>query len=177
MIKNKLLWLGLISILLVTACQNQAQPESSANTSLALMLEDSITDYLVTNIGITSFGGEAFCAYELLDAEPATEGNLYIWALCQEYDVEHGSLTTGSGISLPVALQTQAKNDHYEIIGHLVPGDGTYYGPDVRAIFPKSSWPQIMPQDEDEINQYNSRANKLMQDTLMQARLSNSIED
>lgn len=176
MIKKKLLWIGLISILLVTACQNQAQPEPSANTSLALMLDDSITDYLVTNIGITSFGGETFCAYELLNAARATEGNIYIWALCLEYYSEQGSLATGSGISLPVALQTQKKNDHTEIIGHLVPRDGTYYGPDVRAIFPNSSWPQIMPRNEDEINQYNSRANELQEETRMQAGETYLIE-
>jgi hypothetical protein len=173
----KLRWLCLIAVLLVTGCQSQEQPEPPANSSLVLMREESINDYLATHIGITSRGGEVYCAYDLLDAGRATQGKLYIWALCLEYDVEHGSLTTGSGISLPVALQIQENNDHYEIIGHLVPGDGEYYGPDVRSIFPRSTWPQIMPENEAEINQYNSRANELMQDTLMQARLSNSIED
>lgn len=174
---SKLLWLGLITILLVAGCQSQEQPEPPANSSLVLMLEESINDYLATHIGITSRGGDVYCAYELLDAGRATQGKLYIWALCQEYDVEQGSLKTGSGISLPVALQIQEKNGLTEIIGHLVPRDGEYYGPDVRSIFPRSSWPQIMPQNEAGINQYNSRANELMQETLMQARLSNSIED
>ena len=177
MSKNKLCWLGLIAILLVTGCQSKGLFQPPANSSQALMLEESITDYLVTNIGITSFGGEAFCAHEFLDAERATQGNIYIWALCQEYSLEHGSLTTGSGISLPVALQTQENNDHAEIIGHLVPGDGSYYGPDVRSIFPKKFWPQIMPQNNDEINQYNSRANKLQEETRMQAEVYYSIED
>ncbi len=177
MSKNKLQWLGLIAVLLVAGCQSQEPPEPLANSTPALMLEESINDYLVINIGITSQSGEIFCAHEFLDAGRATDGNIYIWALCQEYYVEQDSLTTGSGISLPVALQTQAKNDHYEIIEHLVPGDGTYYGPDVRAIFPKSSWPQIMPANEDEINQYNDRANELMLDTRMQAGEYYSIED
>ena len=73
---------------------------------------------------------------------------------CQEYYLEQESLTPSSGVSLPVALQVQEKNGHYEIMSHLFPRDGTYYGPDVRATFPQSTWSQIMPQGEDEVNQY-----------------------
>ena len=111
-----------------------------------------------------------FCAYEPLNAVQGAEGMIYLWALCQEYYLEQESLIPGSGVSLPVALRIQEKNGHYEIIGHLVPRDGTYYGPDVRATFPQNTWSQIMPQGEDEISQYNYRANKLKKDTEMKAR-------
>ena len=134
------------------------------------MQVENIEDYLVINIGISAFGGKVFCAYEPLNAEQGVEDKIYLWALCQEYYLEQESLMPGTGVSLPVALQIQEKNGHYEVIDHIVPRDGTYYGPDVQATFPRSTWSQIMPQGDDEINQYNYRVNELEKDTEMQAR-------
>jgi len=163
-------WLSFIVIILLIGCQPKEQDGISITASGSISQVENIEDYLVTNIGLSSFGGEVFCAYEPLNAVQGGEGKIYLWALCQEYYLEQESLILGSGVSLPVTLRIQAKSGHYEIVGHLVPRNGTYYGPDVRATFPQSTWSQIMPQGEDEISQYNYRANKLEKDTEMKAR-------
>ena len=161
MARKKLWWLSFIVVILLVGCQPEKHDDSSITASGNIPRVENIEDYLVTNIGISAFGGEVFCAYEPLKTEQGVEGTIYIWALCLEYYLEQGSLIPGSGVSSPVALRIQEKNGHYEVIGHLVPRDGTYYGPDVRAIFPPGAWSQI----------YYYRGSKLEEDTEMKARL------
>ena len=172
--KNRLKWFYLMAILLCTGCQFKAQPESPA---IDPHLDGIINGYLVENIGIKGFDGEVFCAYETLEAGWSTKGEIYLWVLCLEYYWGQGSLVSGSGISLPVALQTHLDNDQLKITGHLIPRDGTYYGPDVREIFPRRAWSQILPNNEDQINRYNQRAEELTEETLLKAREYYSIED
>jgi len=168
--KKRLGWLSGIVIILLVGCQPGEQDDNSIAAFGNILQVENIEDYLVLNVGISAFGGKVFCAYESLNAELGADDKIYLWALCQEYYLEQESLIPGSGVSLPVALQIQEKNSHYKVIDHLAPRDGTYYGPDVRATFPQSTWSQIMPQGDDEINQYNYRANELEKDTEMQAR-------
>lgn len=176
MVRKRLWRLLCIAIILLVGCQLKEKDDNSISASKDISQVENIEDYLVTNIGISAFDGKVFCAYEPLNAEQGAESKIYLWALCQEYYLEQGSLTPGSGVSLPVALQIQEKNGRYEVIDHLVPRDGTYYGPDVQATFPQSTWSQIMPQNDDEINQYNYRANELEKDTEMQARAYYGID-
>ncbi len=160
-IKRSRIWI--IILLFTTSCL--AQP--SANLPTDPFLNESITTYLVEEVGINGFGGEVFCAFEYLDSNKDADGNIFIWALCQEYYLAGDSITEGSGTSLPVALQTQSANGQVVIIGHRVPGDGSYYGPDVREIFPRSTWSQIMPKKGEGLNQYNLRASELSNETRM----------
>lgn len=177
MFKIKPGWFGWMAFLLVAGCQSIGPLNPSANPTLDPILDESVNDYLVNHIGFTSHDGTVFCAYELLNVARAPEGDIYLWALCQEYYLDQGSLTPGGGISLPVALQKQENNERPEIVGHLIPGDGSHYGPDVRVIFPRSTWKQIMPQGEEGINQYNTRASRLQEETRQQAREYYSMDD
>jgi hypothetical protein len=161
---------ALIVIVLLVGCQPDEQDGRSITASRSISRVKNIEGYLVANVGISAFGGEVFCAYEPLNAVQVAKGKIYLWALCQEYYLEQELLIPGSGVSIPVALRIQEKNGHYEIMGHVVPRDGTYYGPDVRATFPRSTWHQIMPRSEDEMNQYSYRVNRLEQDVEMKAR-------
>lgn len=176
MAKKILVWLCVITVFFNAGCQAAGINELRNEDFTDPEVEESINDYLVEHVAITGFGGLAFCGHELLNADQGKEGFLYLWALCQEYHLEQGPLTDGSGISLPVALQIEPKDHQIEIIGHLIPRDGSYYGPDVRDIFPKSTWSQIMPENEQEINQYNSRANELMRETRMKAKWEYNTE-
>lgn len=176
MSKSSLVFITAIAALLIAGCQCVAQLKPLDDVLSDPMLEERINDYLVENVSIIGFGGEAYCAYEYLNADQGGDGEIYIWVLCQEFYLDQGSVVEGSGISLPVALQTEEKNDQLEVIGHLVPRDGTYYGPDVRTIFPISTWPQIMPQNEEETDQYNYRADKLMEETRLKARLDYQLK-
>ena len=163
---NKLWWLSFIVVILLVGCGSDNHDDISTTDSEYILQVENIEDYLDTTIGISAFGGEVFCAYEPLKTEQGFEGTIYIWALCLEYYLEQGSLMTGSGISLPVALRIQGKNGQYEVVGHLVPRDGTYYGPDVRSIFPPSIWSQI----------YDYRGSKLEEYTEVKARLYYGID-
>jgi len=170
MARKRLGWFSCIVILLLVGCQLEKQDANSITGSGIISQTENIEDYLVTNIGISAFGGKVFCAYEPLNVEQGVEGKLYLWTLCQEYYLEQESLIPGSGVSCPVVLRIQEKNDHYEVVGHLAPRNGTYYGPDVRATFPQSTWRQILSQGDDQVNLYNYRANELEKATEIQAR-------
>jgi hypothetical protein len=150
-----------IIIFLLAGCT----PEEHGETNLSGQIEqvENIESYLATHIGISGFEGTVFCAYEALDAKQNEGGMMYVWAMCLEYYLEQDALTLGSGVSVPVALQVEQINNHYEIVGHVTPRDGTFYGEDVRASFPQSAWVQIMPENEDEIDAYNSRVERLEQ--------------
>jgi hypothetical protein len=170
MVSKKLWRLSFIAVILLTGCQSGKHEDRSIAASEIISQVENIKDYFVTNIGITGFSGEVFCSYEPLNTEQGANSKIYLWALCQEYYLEQGALIPGSGISLPVSLRIQVKNDHYQVTDHLAPRDGTYYGPDVQAIFPPSTWSQILPKGKNEINQYSYRANKLEKVTKMQAK-------
>ena len=161
MASKRLWWHSFILVILLVGCQPEKQDSGSISASGSIPQVENIEDYLVTNIGISAFDGQVFCAYEPLNAQQGAEGEIYLWALCLEYYLEQESLVPGSGISVPVALRIQEKNGHHEVIDHLVPRDGTYYGPDVRAIFPPSAWSQI----------YGYRGSELEKDAEMKARL------
>ena len=170
MSRRRLWWLSYFMIILLVGCRSEEQDNSLIIASGDILQVENIGDYLVTNVGVSTFGGEVFCAYETLNGMKGADGKIYVWALCQEYYLEQESLILGSGVSSPVALRIQEKNGHYEVIDHLVPRDGIYYGSDVQATFPENTWSQILPQGYDGINQYNYRANELEKDIEMQAR-------
>lgn len=170
MVRKKLWRFSFIAAILLIGCQSEKLENSSIASTKTISQVENIEDYLITNIGISAFGGEIFCAYEPLNAEQGAESKIYLWTLCQEYYLEQESLIIGSGVSLPVVLRIQEKYGHYEVTDHLAPREGTYYEPDVRATFSQSTWSQILPQSNDEIQQYNYRVEKLQKDTEMQAR-------
>jgi hypothetical protein len=144
---SKLWWLIFIASVLLVGCGSDNHEEFSIIDSEYILQVENIEKYLDTVIGISAFGGEVFCAYEPLKTEQGVEDTIFIWALCMEYYLEQDSLMIGSGISLPVALRIQGKNGQYKVIDHLMPRNGTYYGPDVRSIFPPSTWSQIFDYD------------------------------
>lgn len=158
MTRKKHAWIWVICLLFITCCQSLAPAQAPPD----LALKDSITSYLAEQIGISGFGGEVFCAFEYLQPPPDAEGEIYIWALCLEFYREEDRTLEGSGISLPVALQISEQNGQLQIASHLTPGDGSYYGPDVKEIFPASTWGKIFPDGEEEQDHYNLRASRLM---------------
>jgi hypothetical protein len=160
---NPILWIAL------AACQLSSPATGPLGVSGHAIPPESICAYMVASLGVSAYGGEVFCAYEPLDAQQGLEGRLYLWVLCQEYVVQRGVIQPGSGISLPVVLLVQVQGGSPVFIGHRAPGDGEAYGPEVRMLFPSSTWHQITPQDETDIRGYNARADRLEQETERQA--------
>jgi len=174
--RKGLWWLPFILAVLLLACQSEEQVRLRAADWGSIPERDSLEGYLVANLGITSHGGQAFCAYESLEAGESADGKRYLWVVCQECYREQGELESGSGSSLPVELQLLETDGHLRVIGHRVPRDGTYYGADVRALFPKSCWPQIMPRSRNEQVRYNDRASRLAEATMVKADLHYGVD-
>jgi len=124
-----------------------------------------VESYLVENIGVTSFGGKAFCAYDVLGADVRADGaDVYLWALCGEYILENSALILGTASSLPVALHMQKSNGQFHVTSCEIPGDGAEYMPSIQRIFPEDAIRKMCHESAD---CYNERA----------ARLQNAIEE
>ena len=167
--RTTLQWLPCILIVMLLGCRPEYQVGQQTADQARLPQIDNLDDYLVTSLGINSRGGQVFCACEPLLAGESIGSSLYLWVLCEEYYVEQGELESGSGLSLPVELQLAEDDGQPRIIGHRVPRDGAYYGPDVRDLFPRSCWREIMPQSRLGRERYNQRASRLAETCEQQA--------
>jgi hypothetical protein len=108
------------------------------------MIAEVIHLALTDRIGIASFGGEPFCSYELLmPLHTDVNGTIkvYLQVLCQEYYENNGDLQSGTGISIPVALTLEEREEGWSV-EHQTPEAGNW-GPSLREIFPSQSWPRI----------------------------------
>ena len=161
----------LIGLIFSTGCR--AEISALSDPSLSSL----INTYLSKEIGISGFDGEVYCAFDYLQDPPTAAGEIYIWALCLEFYGEPDQLQEGSGISLPVALQIQEGDGQFQVTGHLFPGNGSLYGPDVKEIFPASTWGAILPVTDEEQDQYNLRANRLMNEVRLLANQETKGED
>lgn len=176
MASKRVWWLLIIVMILIAGCQSEKPGGSLLKATWTISQSGYIEEYLIANIGISAFGGQVFCSYQPLDATQGVQGEIYLWVLCQEFYVENELLMTGTGISLPVVLRVQEKNDCFTIIEHFVPRDGAYYGQDVRDLFPRSTWRQINPQSEAEIIEYNNLGHALEKDTETKATSFYGVE-
>jgi hypothetical protein len=120
-------------------------------------------EFLEQNVGTIGFGGKVFCAYEVLASQEGVGGQVeeYQWVVCQEYYKSDGTLTKGSGISLPMVVFLQSKGETYQIASYSLPGDGEDYAKFIQGTFPERLWPQIFPSDQAQIRAYNQRAARL----------------
>ena len=84
-----------------------------------------------------NFNGKVFCAFEILDTN-ASVGEIYLWALMEEYYKEGSIVQLGSGMSVPIVLNVSVDQQSMTIIDHSLPGDGSDYGDDVRELFPSN---------------------------------------
>ena len=100
----------------------------------------AIKDYLNQKVAGRGFGGRAYCAYEVLDAERSDASQkLYLWAVCQEYYRKDQKLEAGTGGSFPVALTIRKENEKAEVLSHQIPGNGSHYRPHLEAMFSKKA--------------------------------------
>ncbi len=115
---------------------NQDRAELGRFSSLPI-----IKDYLNQKVASKGFGGKAYCAYEVLDTEKSgLDESLYLWVVCQEYHRQGQKLEEGTGGSFPVALKIRQENEKVEVLSHQTPRDGSYYVPDLKAMFSKKAF-------------------------------------
>jgi hypothetical protein len=88
---------------------------------------------LVKKLGWTTRNGLSLCGYELHGHEPQ---RVYVWALCEEFVAgDGGAPAVVSGVSIPAVLDLDAAG---EPVAVRTPGDGSQYGRDVQAMFPRA---------------------------------------
>jgi len=163
---KNLFWCILL-IASLAACASPAPGPAGGSTDATAAFMPSVNNYLVKNLGLTAFGGQVFCAYDVLGtAVPSRKTDVYIWALCAEYFLHDKTLTMGTASSLPVALHLQESGGVYQVTGMEVPLDGMGYGASLVRIFPAEAIQKMCREDAD---CYNERAKRLEDATREQA--------
>lgn len=171
MMMKRTVWMLLIVMILLAGCTAVDDDGDMNPYTIGEYQVKNIEKYLITNFGSAGFGGVVSCRYEPLNAEQFVDDKIYLFVICLEHYMEGDNLILGSGATLPVVLHVEQKNDTYEIVDHLNPRDGTYYGPDIYDNFPESTWPQIFHDDEE----FNDRIGELIQD--LEEKAISSFED
>lgn len=186
--KMRYIYILLLCTALV-ACASETQPapplstptlDSGLQTPLpvsgtATISPETISEYLVTTFGVSAYGGEVFCSYQLLGYEKGNEdrASLYLWVQCQEFYVDQVNvLRTGAGVSLPVVVYLLKTDTGYQIVESQRPGDGEVYATDIRKLFPQNLWATIFPNPAETppYDSYNTRA-KVLSDLNQQSAL------
>lgn len=97
--------------------------------------EDALASRLLS---LPNVRGAGYCEWEILGQEGQ---EVYLWAICQVAGEPDGSAT-----SAPVVVTLSSDG---MIAGVEMPGDGSLYGEDIRAMFPKKLHNTIFDQDLD----------------------------
>ena len=130
----------LLPIFICIGCQSEIGTNQDRADLERFSSSPIIKDYLSQKVASESYGGKAYCAYEVLDAEKSgASERLYLWAVCQEYHRQNQKLEAGTGSSLPIALTIRKENEKVEFLSHQIPRDGSYYAPDLEAMFSKKA--------------------------------------
>ncbi len=135
----------------------ETSPESNpmAIDGDSILSPEIIKDYLTEQIGVSSFGGKVFSAYQVMGMEPAGEfTKIYLWVLVQEYYVDQQALQMGTGTSEPAVLFVQMQDGAYRIVDYKDAGEGYQY---LTENFP----PNILPLIQLPADAYNQRSDQL----------------
>lgn len=100
-----------------------------------MLYEDALAARLLS---IPLERGAGYCEWEILGQEGQ---EVYLWAICQVADDPDGAAT-----SAPVVVRISSDG---KIAGVEMPRDGSLYGEDIRAMFPKKLHNTIFDQDVD----------------------------
>gem|GEM_PF-4466373 len=136
-------------IALVSGCvAGKREPSNTQGNEPAVSMDQAITEYLENNVIPLPppTGVRTFAAYDLFGvSENGNEKKAYLWALITTYGVDPNiGIGPRSGSSLPLALILKEENGSFTVVGHRQPGDGAYYWPDVKEIFPKEYHEKIL---------------------------------
>lgn len=124
-------------LVLIAGYQGVRYSILSAKVSISHNDKKAIENYLNKELSKPSFGGKNFSAFEVLGKDKVS-GDIYIWAIIQEYYKENNNIEQGTGILVPLVLEVTQKEGSLKIINHKYPRDGSYYVDDIKNIFPIS---------------------------------------
>ena len=80
-----------------------------------------------------------FTAFAIFSTEEKSSGNYYIyaWVIESTYAFDAGVLSEQSGSSYPCRFELLSENNAFKIVNVNIPRDGSYYGEDIKELFPK----------------------------------------
>ncbi len=141
--------IALSLIALVSGCVvGKRESSNTQGKESAVSMEQAITEYLENNIIPLPppTGVRTFAAYDLLGvAENENEKTVYLKALIETYGVDPNiGIGPRSSSGVPLALILKEENGGFTVVGHRQPGDGSYYWPDVKQIFPEEYHERIL---------------------------------
>lgn len=140
--KNKLfVFLIMLPILLVFCGYDLSKDDSSNTLEITQADEQTIEEYLDTrtnDINSPFQGGKMYSAFKILGTD---SDKIYLWMLKYEYLEQSNELT--NGVSLPIVLTIEVKDNQIAIENHSFPKDGNEYGPSLKKLFPQNVRDQI----------------------------------
>jgi len=153
-----------IALVVLASCQ----PDHSALPSGS---SEAVSAYVVDRVGLTSSGGQAFCAYEPLAdmRNSGAEAEVYLWVLCEEFYLEGETLHAGTATSLPLVLTLRRDDGSYRVVADSIHGEVAPSEEQVRALFPPPAWASILPQTDQDAANFNDLVDRLEREVREQA--------
>ena len=145
---------GVVMLSWVMGCREQSNDMDAVIDPEPYVNSSAIANYLQREVAFTSYDGEPFCAYDILDIQPQEQIRaLSLWVLCQEYYQNEEGLQRGGAISVPISLNLTSETPEFEVISHRMPRDGSYYPEDLEEMFSAKILAQLKQESTDERNQ------------------------
>ncbi|WP_236636033.1 MULTISPECIES: hypothetical protein [unclassified Exiguobacterium] len=154
---KKLMLTTFCTITLVSGVYHTATGESFVSMSQSISVDQNeIERYLTTEVMEPNFGGDVWTTYKILDTN-TTKNEVYVWALIQEYIQEGDRFEQGTGMSVPLVLYLDDKDESFTIQGHRVPRDGSYYPTDLWTMFPVHVQVSISPHPDGTVTKLHAQ--------------------
>jgi hypothetical protein len=123
--------------------QDRDRGRAARPPSEVLPIMPTVVRYLEERAGggarHTAQGWTWFCFAHYLGNTPVDERfDIYIWEGCQEYRPYRRGLAELTGWSVPAVITLSKRDGEYRVESDRQPGDGSYYGPDIKRMFPSS---------------------------------------
>lgn len=110
-------------------------------------LNQAVIDFLLSKNDFawqTEEGTKNFCLFHNLYPEKELFP-IYLWVRCGEFKMVEDQVKETSGISLPIKIDYPNELSYYDIekFSYVIPRDGSFYGQDLKTIFPKEIQPRL----------------------------------
>jgi hypothetical protein len=138
---------SLASSLFASSCSlvsSFGQPAASEDLAIVA------AQYLEAHLFEPSFGGQVFCATEMLHVDQqGTAIKAYVWAMCIEYYEDNQILQAGSAASEPLLVYMIEYEGSTLATGFAEPRGGSLFAEDIKRIFPDGALAKMCLEDID----------------------------
>ena len=108
------------------------------------LTNELLRDYVLSKMSEPELDSESenaanFTDFAIFSTEQKSSGNYYVyaWVIESTYTFDAGVLSEQSSSSYPCRFELLSENNAFKIVNVNIPRDGSYYGEDINAFFPK----------------------------------------